>query len=111
MAKYNKQLQVKEIIKCGKDPKYFFKNYLKIQHPVKGLIPFKTFKFQDDCVESFVDNRFNIVLKSRQLGMSTLAAAYAVKLGYSRQQFVRLALQDELNKAGLKFEVEIKRAA
>ena len=78
MAKYNKQLQVKEIIKCGRDPKYFFKNYLKIQHPIRGLIPFETFPFQDDCVEEFLENRFNIVLKSRQLGLSTLVAAYAV---------------------------------
>jgi len=78
LAKYNKQLQVKEIIKCGKDPNYFFKNYLKIQHPVKGLISFDTFPFQDECVEQFNDNRFNIVLKSRQLGMSTLVAAYSV---------------------------------
>ena len=78
MAKYNKQLQVKEIIKCGKDPNYFFKNYLKIQHPVRGLIPFETFPFQDDCVEEFLEHRFNIVLKSRQLGLSTLVAAYAV---------------------------------
>lgn len=78
MAKYNKQLQVKEIVKCGKDPHYFFKNYLKIQHPIRGLIPFETFPFQDDCVEEFLENRFNIVLKSRQLGLSTLVAAYAV---------------------------------
>ena len=49
--------------------------------------------------------------RGRKYVSPKLAAAYAVKLGYSRQQFVRLALQDELNKAGLKFEVEIKRAA
>ena len=78
MTKYNKQLQVKEIIKCGKDPNYFFKNYLKIQHPVRGLIPFETYEFQDECVEDFLEHRFNIVLKSRQLGLSTLVAAYAV---------------------------------
>ena len=74
----SKTQNVKEIIKCGKNPNYFFKNYLKIQHPVKGLIPFDTFPFQDDCVEQFNDNRFNIVLKSRQLGMSTLVAGYSV---------------------------------
>ena len=74
----SKSKQVKEIIKCGKDPSYFFNNYLKIQHPVKGLITFDTYDFQDDCLEDFIDNRFNIVLKSRQLGLSTLVAAYAV---------------------------------
>ena len=74
----SKSKQVKEIIKCGKDPSYFFNNYLKIQHPVKGLITFDTYDFQDDCLKDFIDNRFNIVLKSRQLGLSTLVAAYAV---------------------------------
>lgn len=78
MAKKTKRSQVQEIIKCGKDPNYFFKNYLKIQHPVRGLIPFDTFPFQDECVDKFNEHRFNIVLKSRQLGLSTLVAAYSV---------------------------------
>ena len=86
MAKYSKKLQVKEIVKCGKDPNYFFKNYLKIQHPVKGLIPFDTFDFQDRCVEEFNDHRFNIVLKSRQLGLSTLVAAYSVWMGIFQRE-------------------------
>jgi len=78
MSVTNKSRQVKEIVKCGKNPVYFFNNYLKIQHPVRGLIPFDTFPFQDECVDTFIENRFSIVLKSRQLGMSTLVAAYAV---------------------------------
>lgn len=70
--------KVDEIIKCGKDPRYFIKSYVKIQHPLKGLIPFKTYPYQDDCIEEFNKHRFNIVLKSRQLGLSTVTAAYAV---------------------------------
>ena len=69
---------VQEIIKCGKDPVYFMNKYLKIQHPLKGLIPFNTYGFQDECIQEFNDNRFNIILKSRQLGISTLVAAYSV---------------------------------
>jgi hypothetical protein len=87
LAKKTKRSQVQEIIKCGKDPNYFFKNYLKIQHPVRGLIPFDTYPFQDDCVDQFNDNRFNIVLKSRQLGLSTLVAAYSVWMAiYQREK-------------------------
>src|SRR5260364_373053 len=36
-----------------------------------------------------------------------LAAAYAEKLGYSPEQFVRLALQEKLNQDGLHFQVEL----
>ena len=81
MPPVNKQRQIKEIVRCGKDPVYFLNKYVKIQHPTRGLIPFNTYKFQDECLDNFVQNRFNIILKSRQLGISTLTAAYAVWLG------------------------------
>jgi len=80
MSVVNKQRQVNEVIRCGRDPSYFFNTYVKIQHPIRGLIPFDTYPFQDDCVQKFIDNRFSIVVKSRQLGLSTLVAAYAVWL-------------------------------
>lgn len=78
MSQAANRKHVAEIVKCGKDPVYFMNKYCKIQHPMKGLIDFNTFPFQDDCVKDFNDHRFNIVLKSRQLGLSTLTAAYAV---------------------------------
>lgn len=78
MARNTKQAQIKEILKCGKDPIYFFNKYVKIQHPTRGSIPFATYPFQDDCVNDFRSHRFNIVLKSRQLGLSTITAAYAM---------------------------------
>jgi hypothetical protein len=76
----SKTEQVNEIIKCGKEPLYFIKKYAKIQHPTRGTLPFDTYPFQDECVEQFQEHRLNIVLKSRQLGLSTLSAAYAVWL-------------------------------
>jgi len=81
MAITGKKQQVQEIVKCGKNANYFMNNYGKIQHPDKGLITFKTFPFQDDCLDQFNEYRFNVALKSRQLGMSTLTAAYALWLG------------------------------
>ena len=80
MSAISKQKQIKEIVKCGKDPVYFINKYVKIQHPTQGLIPFNTYFFQDDCLSDFVEHRFNIILKSRQLGISTLTACYAVWL-------------------------------
>lgn len=85
MPPLNKQKQIAEIVKCGKDPTYFINRYVKIQHPLKGRIPFHTFPFQDDCLVAFNENRFNVVVKSRQLGLSTLTAAYAVWLAMFRK--------------------------
>ena len=75
-----------EIKKCGSDPIYFLKNYVKISHPLKGYVPFTTFAFQDDLLKSFNDHRYNIILKSRQLGVSTIVAGYAAWLMMFRRE-------------------------
>lgn len=74
------QRHVDEIIACGKDPKYFINTYVRIEHPTRGIIPLKSYMFQERCVNDFVANRFNIVVKSRQLGISSITAAYALWL-------------------------------
>ena len=76
----DKKQITKEILKSGKDPVYFINNYAKISHPMHGLIPFKTYDYQDDLLEVFNDHRFSVVLKARQLGISTIVAAYVVWL-------------------------------
>ena len=76
--KLSKQEIVKEIVKSGKDPVYFINNYCRISHPLRGLIPFNTYPYQDDLLRDFNDYRFNVILKARQLGISTISAAYAV---------------------------------
>lgn len=67
---------IAELVRCGKEPQYFIDNYCKISHPLKGQIPFKTFQYQKDLLKDFNDYRFNVILKARQLGISTVAAAY-----------------------------------
>ena len=71
----NKKQVMKELLRCGKDPSYFINTYAKITHPQRGLIPFKLYDFQKDAIENFQSNRFNIILKARQLGISTITAA------------------------------------
>ena len=74
--KLTKQEIMKEIVRCGKKPEYFIHTYAKITHPMKGLIPFHLYPFQEKLLEDFEDHRFNIILKARQLGISTVTAAY-----------------------------------
>ena len=71
---------VAEILKCGKDSSYFINSYARISHPLKGLIPFNTYPYQDDLLTEFDDHRFTVILKARQLGISTITAAYIVWL-------------------------------
>ncbi len=69
-----------EYIKCAKDPTHFMRKYCYIQHPQRGRIQFNLFPFQDKVLTLWRDNPYSIVLKSRQLGMSTLSAGYSLWL-------------------------------
>ncbi len=73
-----KQIIAEEYQRCAVDPIYFMKKYCLIQHPKKGKINFHLYPFQEQTLTQFDQYRFNIILKSRQLGISTLSAAYSV---------------------------------
>lgn len=67
-----------EYKKCLLDPMYFMKKYVKIQHQTRGIIPFELYPFQEKTLQEFINHDRNIVLKSRQMGISTLVAAYSL---------------------------------
>lgn len=75
-----RQERIQEIVKCAKDPIYFIKTYMYIQHPMKGRVKFDLYPFQEDCIRDFNEYKYNIILKSRQLGLSTSTAAYCLWL-------------------------------
>lgn len=79
------QKTLKEVIKeeykkCLVDPIYFMKKYVKIQHPIRGTVNFDLYPFQENALTDLVNFDFNIILKSRQMGISTLTAAYSLWL-------------------------------
>ena len=79
MANNNiKQIIKQEYIKCAKDPVYFMKKYCFIQHPTRGRIQFNLFPFQEKVLTLLNKNDRNIILKSRQLGISTLSAGISL---------------------------------
>ena len=69
-----------EYVKCVVDPVHFMKKYCYIQHPLRGRILFHLYPFQEKVLKHFQDNPYSIILKSRQLGISTLGAGYALWL-------------------------------
>jgi len=73
-----KQAIKKQYLKCVQDPAHFINQYCIIQHPQRGKIKFKLYDFQKDVLKKYLESDYNVVLKSRQLGISTLSAAYSL---------------------------------
>jgi hypothetical protein len=71
---------VEEYKRCAKDATYFIRNYCYIAEPIKGRIPFHLYDYQSKAIADFEEHRYNIVLKGRQIGISTAAACYALWL-------------------------------
>ena len=69
---------LEEFKRCKTDPIYFISKYIKVTHPVRGLVPFKLYPFQHKILECLETNRFNILRKFRQAGCTTIAAAYSL---------------------------------
>jgi hypothetical protein len=66
----------KEIFACADDPVYFIEKYCKVRHQRRGLVPFHLYEYQKESIRSFVVHNQVIVNKARQLGFTTLTAAF-----------------------------------
>ena len=75
-----KQIIRQEYLKCAQDPAHFMKKYCNIQHPQRGRVIFNLYPFQEKVLHLLQENPYSIILKSRQLGISTLAAGYSLWL-------------------------------
>ena len=80
MSQNIKKIIAQEYIKCAKNPAYFMRKYCYIQHPTRGRILFNLYPFQEKVLNLYKENQYSITLKSRQLGISTLASAYSLWL-------------------------------
>jgi len=78
MATDFKKVIQQEYLKCVKDPIHFMRKYCTIQHPKKGKVKFDLYPFQERCLTDFKEERYNIILKARQLGISTLSAGFSL---------------------------------
>jgi hypothetical protein len=87
---------LKEFKKCREDPIYFMSNYIKVVHPIRGLVKFNLYGFQRRIVSDLEEHRFNILRKFRQAGCTTIASAYSLwlTLFYKHKQTVILSKGD-----------------
>lgn len=68
--------------RCQSDPIYFIRNYVYIRHPEHGRILFGDVfsTAQADAVYRFQTHRWNLFLKARQTGFTTVVMAYVLWL-------------------------------
>jgi hypothetical protein len=92
----------KEILRSGKDPVFFITSYVKASHPVKGVVPFDLYDFQQDLVSDLQKNRFNIILKARQLGATTTIAAFILwMMNFNRDKEILVVATKLATAAGM----------
>jgi len=71
--------EVKHLEKCMDPvdgPLYFAKNFIQIQHPTRGSIPFDMYEYQERLIHSYHDHKQSIAMLPRQMGKTTCAVAY-----------------------------------
>jgi len=89
-----------EYVKCARDPVYFMREYCVIQHPQRGKIKFDLYDFQERSIADLKLHDYNIILKARQLGISTLTAGYSLWLMtfHSDKNILVIATKQEVAK-------------
>lgn len=75
---YDARRQQLEIRKCVHSFSYFCHKYVKIAHPVRGLLPFILYNYQRRVVKEYEDYRFSIIRKFRQGGLTTVTVLWAM---------------------------------
>jgi hypothetical protein len=95
-----KSIIKEEYKKCALSCEYFLTRYSYIQHPIRGKVLFDLYNYQVDALKQFEDHDYNIVLKGRQLGFSTLIAGYALwlMLFHSDKNILVIATKQETAK-------------
>ena len=68
--------QIFELDLCINDPVYFIKKYVKIIHVDHGLMPFTMWKFQEDIVNLYHNNRHVALKLPRQCGKTQTTASF-----------------------------------
>lgn len=93
---YSKQRQDQETIKCAHSFSYWCQKYVKILHPMRGLVPFMLYKYQNKVIKDYEDNRFNIISKFRQGGLTTVTLIWGLwrTLFKTDQQIMLLSKTD-----------------
>lgn len=87
-----------EFDRCCEDPMYFMENFVNIQTK-GGASKFVLYEYQKDMIRNFMEFRNNVMLTARQMGKTTVAAAYILWFAMFKPDQTVLLLGNVLNAA------------
>lgn len=102
----DKYLSAEEISILAKVIKnvFFFSQFIWVINPVHGKVPFNLYPFQKSVLYQFLKERFNIILKFRQAGITELIAMYCLWLAmyHPNKNINIISIKDTVAKKVLK---------
>jgi hypothetical protein len=83
---------------------FVFANYVNVIHPIKGKVKFDLYPFQKSVLKSFLENRFNIILKFRQAGITELISLFCLwfAMYHPHKNIVIISIKDRVAKRVLR---------
>jgi hypothetical protein len=103
IAKALNKKEFEELTRVTNDV-FFFATFIKLIHPVRGKVPFDLFPFQKRVLWHFLTERYNIVLKFRQAGITELISMFCLWMAmYHREKnIVIISIKDRVAKKVLR---------
>lgn len=85
------------------DP-FHFSRFIYVIHPIRGKVPFNLYPYQKAVLYNFLANRFNIILKFRQAGITELISLYCLWLAmyHANKNIVIISIKDRVAKKVLR---------
>lgn len=95
--------EFENIKRVSKDP-FFFSQFIYVIHPKFGKTLFHLYPYQISLLWSFIKNRFNIILKFRQAGVTELISMYCLWLAmfHPHKNIVIISIKDRVAKKVLR---------
>lgn len=88
---------VHEFLRCQADPIYCIETYFTVVEPNGAKrVPFKLYPHQLRAIADFEDYRYNISMKSRQMGFTTVSSAYTAWYMATKSGQITNALANKL---------------
>lgn len=92
-----------DVLKAAKDVFYFAK-FIFVIHPIMGKTQFELYPYQLSVLKCFITQRFNIILKFRQAGVTELISMYCLWLAmfHPNKNIVIISIKDRVAKKVLR---------